>query len=134
MFALKTMIPILALAGGVFTSTFLGAWNPLILTLLCAIAIDYLTGLVASAIEGRLSSSAGFKGILKKIIIFSIVAAAHFLDLILKTNDLLRDATILFYLCNEIISILENAGRAGLPLPDFIKDKIEMLKKKNKKE
>ncbi|RLQ97851.1 holin [Falsibacillus albus] len=99
--------------------------------LLVAVIIDYITGLIAGMINGELSSEVGFKGILRKIIIFSIVVAAHFIDVVLSTGEMIRNATVIFYLCNEILSILENAGKAGLPLPPSILEKIQALKNRS---
>jgi toxin secretion/phage lysis holin len=84
--------------------------------------------MIASFIEGTLSSKVGLKGIAMKIFIFAIVATAHFIDSLIWENNMLRDATIFFYILNEVISILENAGRAGLPIPTFLVNAVELLK------
>lgn len=103
--------------------------------LLTIVALDYLTGILASATEGRLSSGAGFRGIAKKIFIFVMVAVGHLIDVALGgNNDIFRDATIFFYLANELLSIVENAGRAGLPVPDKLRSAVEMLKGKENNE
>ncbi len=91
-----------------------------------------MTGLLASAYEGKLSSKIGFRGIAKKVMIFAIVAVAHLIDTAIGENHLIRDVAIYFYLANELLSILENAGRTGLPVPSQIKNAVLVLKGKAK--
>ena len=98
--------------------------------LLAFVVTDYITGIVAAALEGKLSSQVGFKGIWKKIMIFVIVAIGHLIDNALGLNAVLMNAAIFFYLANELISILENAGRIGLPVPGILQKAIGMLKEK----
>lgn len=108
-----------------------GGWNALLGILLAFVIIDYITGFIAAGAEGKLSSEVGFKGIAKKILIFVLVAVAHLLDEALGgNNDIFRDAVIFFYLANELLSIIENAGRAGLPVPDVLRNTVEILKGK----
>ncbi|UYL94164.1 holin [Geobacillus phage vB_GthS_PK5.2] len=108
-----------------------GGWNTLLGILLAFVIIDYITGFIAAGAEGKLSSEVGFKGIAKKILIFVLVAVAHLLDEALGgNNDIFRDAVIFFYLANELLSIIENAGRAGLPIPEVLKNAVEILKGK----
>src|SRR5690606_28736277 len=119
--------------GGGLASFLWGGWSTLMGILLAFVFIDYATGLFASALEGRLSSKVGFKGIFKKVMIFAIVAVAHLIDEALGgQNDIFRDATIFFYLANELLSILENAGRAGLPVPDKLQNAVDVLKNDKK--
>jgi toxin secretion/phage lysis holin len=119
--------------GGGLASFLWGGWSTLMGILLAFVFIDYATGLFASALEGRLSSKVGFKGIFKKVMIFAIVAVAHLIDEALGgQNDIFRDATIFFYLANELLSILENAGRAGLPIPDKLQNAVDVLKNDKK--
>lgn len=96
--------------------------------LLAFVIIDYATGVIAAGVEGKLNSNIGFKGILKKVMIFVIVAVAHLVDSAIGQNHIFRDAVIFFYLANELLSILENAGRTGLPIPDKLKSAVEILK------
>ena len=108
-----------------------GGWSALLGILLAFVFIDYITGFIAAGAEGKLSSEVGFKGIAKKILIFVLVAVAHLLDEALGgDNDIFRDAVIFFYLANELLSIIENAGRAGLPIPGVLKNAVEILKGK----
>ncbi|RAK21099.1 Cph1 family holin [Anoxybacillus vitaminiphilus] len=118
---------------GSFTSFLLGGWDSLIIILVCLVIIDYMTGVIASALEGKLSSQVGFRGIAKKVLIFIMVAVSYLLDVVIGwDNHLLRDMTIFFYLVNEFISIVENASRTGIPIPEFLIKAIEMLKDRSK--
>lgn len=108
-----------------------GGWNTLLGILLAFVIIDYITGFIAAGAEGKLSSEVGFKGIAKKILIFVLVAVGHLLDKALGgQNDMFRDATIFFFLANELLSIIENAGRAGVPIPQILQNAVEILKGK----
>jgi toxin secretion/phage lysis holin len=109
-----------------------GNWYPLIGLLITFITLDYLAGLLAAAYEGRLSSKVGFRGIAKKVMIFLIVAVAHLSDQIIGLDHVVMNTTIYFYLANELLSIVENAGRTGLPVPQPIRNMIEILKGKKK--
>jgi toxin secretion/phage lysis holin len=116
---------------GACISCFFGGWGQLLNILLLLVIFDYISGVAASAIEGRLSSAIGAKGIAKKVLIFLIVAVAHQIDLIMGKGSLLMDAAIFFYLANELLSITENAGRSGIPLPDQLKQAVEILRGKS---
>jgi toxin secretion/phage lysis holin len=117
-------------AGGAAISYFYGGWSALLQVLLAFVIIDYVTGVMASAIEGKLNSAVGAKGIAKKVLIFVIVAIAHLVDTSLGEAHVFRDATIFFYLANELLSILENAGRVGLPIPPMISKAVQVLQGK----
>lgn len=107
-----------------------GGWSTLLGVLLAFVIIDYVTGLLAAGSEGKLSSAIGFKGIARKVVIFLLVAVAHLIDVALGgNNDIFRDATIFFYLSNELLSIIENAGRAGLPISDKLASAVEILRR-----
>lgn len=107
-----------------------GGWDPLLQVLLTFSIIDYGTGLLASGVEGKLSSKVGFKGIAKKVMIFILVAAGHLVDVTIGEGSMIQDAITFFYLGNELLSILENAGRTGLPVPKQVKDAVTILKGK----
>lgn len=126
---LKTIIAF----GGAATSYLFGGWSLLLQILLAFVIIDYITGVIASSIEGKLSSQIGLKGIAKKVFIFVMVAVAHLVDTAIGDAHIFRDATIFFYLANEVISILENTGRVGLPVPEILQQAIEVLKGRSKK-
>nr|WP_255781235.1 phage holin family protein [Geobacillus sp. YHL] len=114
---------------GSFLSLFVGSVDSFVVILLALVIVDYLTGIAASAVEGKLSSQVGFRGIIRKLLIFILVAASHLVDLAIGWNmHVIRDAIIFFYIANEFISIVENAGRAGVPIPSVLRKAIELLK------
>ncbi|EXY06287.1 hypothetical protein BF15_23660 [Bacillus thuringiensis] len=97
-------------------------------------AIDYITGVIAAGYNGELKSKVGFKGIAKKVVLFLLVAAATQADAIVGSNSALREATIFFFIGNELLSLLENAGRMGIPLPSALTNAVEILGGKQKQE
>ncbi len=119
---------IVAIGGGAASYLF-GGWSSLLEILLAFVIIDYITGFVAAGIEGKLASEVGLKGIAKKVFIFVMVAVAHLADQTAGTQ-IIRDAAIFFYLANELLSIIENSGRIGLPVPPIISHAVEILKEK----
>jgi toxin secretion/phage lysis holin len=107
-----------------------GGWSVLLQILLAFTIIDYLSGLLASGVEGKLSSKIGFKGIAKKLMIFFLVSVGHLIDKALGDGSMIQNAIIFFYLGNELLSIVENAGRTGLPVPNQIRNAVDVLKGK----
>lgn len=129
----KAIQYISALLGAVAGFLF-GELDGLLTALLTVIVIDYATGLVCAKIKRNLSSATGFKGIAKKGFMLSIVVIANIIDTqIIKNGSAFRSAVICFYLANEGISILENAGSIGVPLPRKLKDILIQLKEDNNK-
>lgn len=126
---LKTFI---ATFGG-FCGYFLGGWDTTLKILVTMAAIDYLTGVIAAGYNGELKSKVGFKGIAKKVMIFLLVAAATQADAVAGTNSAIREATIFFFIGNELLSLLENAGRMGIPLPQALTNAVEILSNKSNK-
>ncbi|MEG1548374.1 MAG: phage holin family protein [Clostridia bacterium] len=121
-----------AMIGGVAAYLW-GPWDALIIVLIVVVVLDYITGVISASIRKTVSSSVGFTGILRKVFIFALVALAAMLDkLIPATNDAVRAAVIMFYIANEGISILENAGEIGLPLPQVLKNTLDKLSNSNK--
>ena len=116
---------------GTALSQWLGGFDGLIETLIVFVIVDYVTGIFAAIIEKNLSSEFGFKGLLRKVLIFVLVGVANVVDekLLSVGDELLRTAVIFFYISNEGISILENVTRLGLPVPDKLKDILLQLKK-----
>lgn len=116
---------------GTALSQWLGGFDGLIETLIVFVIVDYVTGIFAAIIEKNLSSEFGFKGLLRKVLIFVLVGVANVVDekLLSVGDELLRTAVIFFYISNEGISILENVTRIGLPVPDKLKDILLQLKK-----
>ena len=104
---------------------FFGGLDGFIKVLLAFSLIDYVTGVCAAGLEHKLSSTIGFKGIVKKCVIFALVGVAHVIDkYFLGDTAALRTAVCLFYVGNEGLSILENAYRLGIPFPQVLKDKF----------
>ena len=123
---------IISSIGGVL-GAFLGGMDGLIYALLAFSVTDYVTGIMCAIGKKELSSSVGFKGIARKIIIFSLVGVANILDVyILGHVGVLRAAVIFFYLSNEGISILENTSKLGLPVPEKLQNILQQLNKEEK--
>ena len=95
--------------------------------------IDYLTGVMCAFADHTLSSEVGFRGICRKVLIFLLVGMANILDVAVIGNEsVLRTAVIFFYISNEGVSLLENAGHLGLPIPQKMKDVLEQLHDRGK--
>ena len=107
---------------------FFGGMDGLIYALLVFVIADYITGVMCAIADKNLSSEVGFKGIRKKVLIFVMVGIGHIMDTYLIGNgEVLRTAVIFFYCSNEGVSMLENAGHLGLPIPAKLKDILEQL-------
>lgn len=112
----------------------LGGYDGFLYTLIAFVVIDYITGFMAAIVEQKLSSEIGFKGIFKKVLIFTMVAIGHILDSrVIGDGSVLRTAVIFFYMSNEGISIIENTSRVGLPIPEKLKDILVQLNGDKKK-
>lgn len=110
-----------------------GEFDGLLAGLITFVVIDYITGITAAIINKELSSNIGFKGILRKIVLFAVVAVAKILSYnILGVGLLIRDAVIGFYLFNEGISILENVKHMGVKVPDDVMSALSSVKDKFK--
>ncbi len=111
-----------------------GRLDGLLYALIAFMVMDYVTGLISAYIAKNLSSEVGFKGIAKKVFIMALVAVGHILDTyVIGDGSVFRSAVIGFYLANEGISILENAGKTGLPLPEKLIDVLAQLKNEEDK-
>ncbi|EOO29042.1 toxin secretion/phage lysis holin [Bacillus cereus VD133] len=117
---------------GGFCGYFLGGWDATLKILVTMAVIDYLTGIIAAGYNGELKSKVGFKGITKKVVLFLLVGVAAQLDAAIGSNSAIREATIFFFMGNELLSILENAGRMGIPIPQPLMNAVEILGGKNK--
>ena len=114
---------------------FLGGCDGLFYALLAFVVIDYVTDVMCAITDKKLSSAVGFKGICRKVLIFLLVGVANILDLhVIGTGSVLRTAVIFFYISNEGVSLLENAGHLGLPIPAKIKTVLEQLHDRAEKE
>lgn len=109
----------------------LGGWDIAIQVLLLVVFLDYISGILKAIYNKKLNSEIGLKGIVKKIGYFIIVAVAVILDRIMGDTGAIRTLVIYFFVANEGISILENWGGMGLPLPQKLKDTLEQLKNDN---
>ena len=104
----------------------------MLIALIALLILDYISGVIAAAVEKRLSSEVGAKGIAKKIFMLLIVALANIVDInVIGDGRVLKTVTVVFYICNECISLIENAGRIGVPVPKKLLDVLEQLKNRD---
>ena len=123
---------------GGFVASLFGGWDAALTTLLLFMVIDFISGLVVAGVfhnstkseTGTLQSFAGWKGLCRKCMTLLFVLIAYRLDLAIGVNYI-RDTVIIGFIANELISIIENAGLMGLPLPEVITQAIDILKKKD---
>lgn len=106
----------------------LGGLDAMLICLFTFMVLDYLTGIIKAFKNKKLSSETGFYGILKKITILVVIMVAVQVDIALQLNDVMRYLAIGFYIANEGLSILENAGEIGIPLPEKLKESLESLR------
>lgn len=123
--------------GGAIAAAF-GGWDAALATLLIFMTVDYISGLIVAGVfhnskkteSGTLESRAGWKGLCRKAVTLLFVLIAYRLDLVIGVNYI-RDAVIIGFIANELISIVENAGLMGVPLPTVIQNAIDILTKKS---
>lgn len=129
------------IAAGGFATALLGGWDTMLRVLALFVVLDYVTGLIAAWAQKKLSSKVGAAGIVRKVLIFAVVMVAAQLDVLIASATsgipqlsavpaLCRSLVICFYIANEALSILENAGEAGLPIPESLKNALAALRKK----
>lgn len=113
-----------------------GELDGLVIALIALMCIDYVTGVIVGAVRHKLNSSTGFKGLAKKMLIMLIVAVANIIDtqVFQGESSIVRSAVCFLYIGNEGLSILENAGKLGLPMPQKLKSVLEQLRDKDEKE
>ena len=123
------MIQLIFTAIGGWLGWFLGGCDGLLYALVAFVVVDYATGVMCAVADKELSSEVGFKGIAKKVLIFLLVGNANILDVqVIGSGSVLRTAVIFFYISNdEGVSLLENAGHLGLPIPEKLKDILAQL-------
>ena len=115
-------------AVGGWLGWFPGGCDGLLFTLFVFVLADYITGFMCAIADKKLSSEVGFRGIMRKVIIFLLVGIAQMVDInVIRNGSVLRTAVIFFYLSNEGVSVLENAAHLGLPVPEKLKDVLEQL-------
>ena len=118
---------------GGYLGYILGGHDSFLYALIAFVVIDYLTGVMLAIIKRKLSSSVGFNGIFKKVMIFLMVAIGHTIDAyLINSGGAIRTAVIFFYISNEGISILENSANIGLPIPEKLKEILVQLKEGKK--
>ena len=123
-----------AVLGG-WLGWFLGGWGGSLYALVLFITIDYVTGVMCAVVDRELSSEIGAKGIMGKAVILMLVGVGALLDrYVVKSGEVARTAVIFYYISNEGISILENATRLGLPVPEKLREMLEQIKKDEKDE
>ena len=116
-----------AMAGGGL-GYFLGGYDGLLYALIAFVVVDYITGVLCAIADKKLSSSIGFKGICRKVLIFTLVGIANIIDVqVIGTGAVLRTAVIFFYISNEGLSIVENAAHLGLPIPEKLRNVLKQL-------
>ena len=133
----EMLCSILGVAGGVIASLF-GGWDAALITLVIFMGVDYITGLIVAGVfhrspksgNGALESRAGWKGLCRKGVILLVILVACRLDMVMEST-FIRDAVVIAFITNETISIIENAGLMGVPVPAVIVRAIEILKKKS---
>lgn len=114
---------------------FLGGCDGLLYALIAFVVVDYITGIMCAIVDKKLSSAVGFRGIFKKVLIFTLVGVANILDVqVIGSGSVLRTAVVFFYISNEGVSLLENAGHLGLPILAKLKDILEQLHDRAEKE
>ena len=129
-----TICTALGVVGSVIASAF-GGWDAAMTTLLIFMAVDYVTGLIVAGVfhtspkteNGALESRAGWKGLCRKGMTLLVVLVACRLDIVMGSS-FIRDAAIIAFIANETISIIENAGLMGVPIPSVVVKAIEVLK------
>lgn len=115
-------------AVGGWLGYYLGGCDGLLYALLAFVVADYVTGVMCAVSDKKLSSEVGFKGICRKVLIFILVGIANIFDVqVIGTGSVLRTAVIFFYISNEGLSLLENAGHLGLPIPEKMKAVLAQL-------
>ena len=122
------MIQLVITAIGGWLGYFLGGCDGLLIALVVFVVADYITGVMCAVIDKKLSSEVGFRGICRKVLIFILVGIANILDVhVIGTGSVLRTAVIFFYISNEGVSLLENAGHLGLPIPEKLRLVLKQL-------
>ena len=121
-------------AAGALLGAFFGGLDGFLYALVIFVVLDYLSGVMVAVLEKKLSSEVGFTGIFKKVLIFALVGISHIIDAeLIKNGSAIRTAVIFFYLSNEGISILENADKIGLPIPERLKNLLGQINMEDKK-
>ena len=130
-----TKLQMACAALGGWIGYFVGGMDGMLIALIVFMVLDYITGLMCAVMDRKLSSSVGFRGICKKVLILMLVGVANILDVhVIGTGSALRGAVVCFYLSNEGLSLLENAAHIGLPVPEKLKDVLAQLHNREDKD
>lgn len=122
-----------SIVGGIvggFLCQFLGGWDVILKALVALVILDYITGILKAIVNKTLSSAIGFKGLIRKIIMFIVIATAVIIQAVIGGAIPLREIVIMFFICNEGISLLENASEF-IPIPEKLKEVLIQLREKN---
>lgn len=117
-----------------FISKFYSKVDYSLIVLISVILIDYITGLIKAYVNKELNSKIGFKGLLKKLGIFVIILLSFEIDKLILANGALKSMTVFYYVSIECLSIFENFGKIGIPIPNFLKGKLQQLNQDEKEE
>lgn len=132
---MESSLKVLGATIGGTVSYLFGGWSVALEALLIFVVIDYITGLSVAAKNKGIYSRTGMYGIARKMLIFAVVAMAHMVDRVLADLQIMdahmiRDAAVMFYIVNEGISIIENAGQLGVQIPEKLCNAFEVLKER----
>lgn len=117
-------------AGGGWLAGILGGWDALLKTIMFLLILDYITGMIKGCYMKQLSSEIGFKGILKKVMILIVIAAANILQQLISEAVPMREIVIMFFIANEGLSLIENAA-VLIPIPDALREVLLQIREKN---
>lgn len=124
----NTVSILVGIVGG-FICKHLGGFDMLLGVIITLVVLDYLTGILKAIYNKQLSSEVGYKGIIKKIFIFIVIATAYEIQKVVADSIPLREMTLMFFIANEAISLLENAGEF-IPIPEQLRDVLVQLRDK----
>lgn len=134
---MREMFYTVMLSIGSTLSYFIGGVDTMFIVLCVFLLIDYISGIIVAVVfknstkteTGKLNSSVSFKGLCKKFFVIVLVGVAHFLDIALGTN-FIRGGVVVAFISNETISIIENAGLMGIPIPNVLRKAIDILQER----
>ena len=132
MIEIEKMFNGVSIVGGIvggFLCQWLGGWDVILKALIALVILDYVTGVLKAIYTKTLSSEIGFRGLIRKIVIFVVIATAVIVQMVIGDAIPLREVTIIFFVCNEGISLLENASEF-IPIPDSLKNTLIQLRDK----
>lgn len=129
---MKSIFNVALAAAGAVCGFLFGELDGLLIALIAISVLDYVAGVTAAAVSRTLSSSAGFRGICKKLMLFTLVAVANIIDIQVIGGSALRTAVIFVFIANEGLSIIENSAEMGVPIPQKLKDVLAQIRDKGK--